>query len=99
MKKPKTIEHINTQIEGITCSACVARIEKALANIKGLSNVSVNFATEKASFDVDTSIVHFDEIAEQIRKLSEVKIVFYKLSMTVRHKINKYPPYETSRFY
>ena len=35
-------------IEGMTCASCVGRVEKALANVPGVSGVSVNIATERA---------------------------------------------------
>ncbi|MDP2256225.1 MAG: copper-translocating P-type ATPase [Polaromonas sp.] len=36
-------------VEGMTCASCVARVEKALASVAGVLDVSVNFATEQAS--------------------------------------------------
>jgi Cu+-exporting ATPase len=36
-------------IEGMTCASCVARVEKALCAVPGVSGASVNLATEKAS--------------------------------------------------
>jgi Cu+-exporting ATPase len=36
------------QIEGMTCASCVARVEKALLGVPGVSGASVNLATEKA---------------------------------------------------
>lgn len=38
-------------IEGMTCASCVARVEKALAKVAGVSKASVNLATEKATVD------------------------------------------------
>ena len=35
-------------IAGMTCASCAGRVEKALANVPGVSSVSVNLATEKA---------------------------------------------------
>lgn len=44
------IDNKNTTLEisGMTCSSCVAKVEKALKAVNGVSDVSVNFATEKA---------------------------------------------------
>lgn len=39
---------IKFKIEGMTCAACVGRIEKALMATAGVSNASVNIATETA---------------------------------------------------
>src|SRR5690606_19737315 len=36
-------------IEGMTCASCVARVEKALQKVPGVSAAPVNLATEKAS--------------------------------------------------
>nr|WP_308616812.1 heavy metal translocating P-type ATPase [Massilia arenae] len=36
-------------IDGMTCASCVARVEKALRAVPGVSGASVNLATEKAS--------------------------------------------------
>ncbi len=35
-------------IDGMTCASCAGRVEKALANVTGVSSVSVNLATEQA---------------------------------------------------
>jgi Cu+-exporting ATPase len=36
-------------IEGMSCASCVARVERSLAEVPGVQDVSVNFATEQAS--------------------------------------------------
>ena len=40
---------LDLQIEGMTCASCVARIEKALAAVPGVSSATVNLATERAA--------------------------------------------------
>ncbi|KVT88575.1 copper-transporting ATPase [Burkholderia ubonensis] len=42
---------IELEIEGMTCASCVARVEKALANVPGVTRASVNLATERATVD------------------------------------------------
>ena len=39
---------IALQVEGMTCASCVTRVEKALRKVAGVSNATVNLATEKA---------------------------------------------------
>jgi len=47
MNHPTSIQ-IRLPIEGMTCSSCVARVEKALAKVPGVSRAEVNLATEMA---------------------------------------------------
>ncbi|TKC79914.1 copper-translocating P-type ATPase [Trinickia terrae] len=37
------------EIDGMTCAACSARVEKALARVPGVARASVNLATERAT--------------------------------------------------
>ena len=41
MKSENEDRHIIAPVEGMTCATCVARVEKALSNIEGITNVSV----------------------------------------------------------
>ncbi|PYD88310.1 cadmium-translocating P-type ATPase [Pseudomonas syringae pv. pisi] len=47
--KNKQMNNTVLNIEGMTCASCVARVEKALRAVPGVSGASVNLATEKAS--------------------------------------------------
>ncbi len=38
-------------VHGMTCASCVAHVEKALANVAGVSRVAVNLATESAAVE------------------------------------------------
>ena len=44
------------QIEGMTCASCVARVEKALLKVPGVSSAAVNLATEKATVQLLSSV-------------------------------------------
>ncbi|HLU34873.1 MAG TPA: copper ion binding protein, partial [Thermomicrobiales bacterium] len=43
-------------VGGMTCAACVRRVERALEKVEGLSNINVNLATEKATVEVGPGI-------------------------------------------
>ncbi len=45
-------DSIEFAIEGMTCASCVARLEKALKNVPGVTEASVNLATERASVQI-----------------------------------------------
>ena len=38
-------------VTGMTCAACVRRVEKALSKVDGVSEASVNLATETATVE------------------------------------------------
>ena len=44
------------QIEGMTCASCVMRVEKTLKSVSGVTDVSVNLATERATVSADASV-------------------------------------------
>ena len=46
-------EELRLEIEGMTCAACVRRVEKALEKVDGVGEASVNLATERATVDFD----------------------------------------------
>ncbi|MDR1238966.1 MAG: heavy metal translocating P-type ATPase [Treponema sp.] len=59
---------ITIPIGGMTCAACVARVEKAIRKVAGVETVSVNLATEKASVSYDPRQVRVSAIREAIEK-------------------------------
>ncbi|MFH1815430.1 MAG: heavy metal translocating P-type ATPase [Pseudomonadota bacterium] len=44
------------RVEGMTCASCVARVEKALLKVPGVSGATVNLATEKASIQALSTV-------------------------------------------
>ena len=57
---------ITLPVEGMTCASCVARVEKAISKANGVKNVSVNLATEKVSFEIESENYDLTRIAELI---------------------------------
>ncbi|WP_186153354.1 heavy-metal-associated domain-containing protein, partial [Burkholderia gladioli] len=47
---------IELDIAGMTCASCSNRVEKALAQVPGVSRASVNFATERASVRAEAAV-------------------------------------------
>ncbi|ASK78970.1 hypothetical protein CF386_07840 [Paraphotobacterium marinum] len=44
------MSRVKLTLNNIRCAGCVSKIEKALREVKGVSNVSVNIATNAVSF-------------------------------------------------
>ena len=53
-------------ITGIDCANCAGNLERHIAKIEGLSNVSINFMQEKLMFDCDPD--KFPALLEEIKK-------------------------------
>ena len=54
-------EHVELPITGMTCASCAQRIERKLNKLDGVE-ASVNYATEKATVDYDTSEVESQQL-------------------------------------
>lgn len=61
------LKKIELPIEGMTCAACAARIEKNLNKLAGVQAV-VNFANEKAHVNYDESQIKTDALISAIEK-------------------------------
>ncbi len=58
----------NLSISGMSCAACSARIEKAVAKLDGVNEISVNLALESARVDFSGNDITIDEITAAIEK-------------------------------
>lgn len=67
-KVEKNIQSHTYKIEGMTCSACVSRVEKVTNKMPGVENAVVNFATEKLSVSYDADAVSFGDIKAKVEK-------------------------------
>ncbi|MGE6489772.1 heavy metal translocating P-type ATPase [Paenisporosarcina sp. NPDC076898] len=56
-------------ITGMTCAACANRIEKGLQRMEGVSDATVNFATEKASVSYNQEKTNVTTLQDKIRTL------------------------------
>lgn len=67
LEDPELPDHADLQVLGMTCAACVGRVEKALRLVPGVSRASVNLATERASVDFDPGLSSAGQIAEAVK--------------------------------
>ncbi|MEW6140024.1 MAG: heavy metal translocating P-type ATPase [Thermodesulfobacteriota bacterium] len=56
-------------IQGMSCAACVRRVEQGLSSLDGVTNASVNLAVERAVVEYDSDRVSSDEIRAKIEDL------------------------------
>ncbi|MHB1389750.1 MAG: heavy metal translocating P-type ATPase [Thermoleophilia bacterium] len=62
------VEKVDLAVQGMTCSSCVERVEKALAGTDGVIAASVNFATEKATVTYVPGAVGLDELIRVVEQ-------------------------------
>jgi Cu+-exporting ATPase len=55
-------------IQGMTCASCVRRVEKALGRVEGVSEASVNLATEQAHVVFDPSRASLESLRAAVDK-------------------------------
>jgi Cu+-exporting ATPase len=54
-------------VEGMTCASCVARVEKALSRVEGVSRASVNLAANTATVTADPEKTRMASLVSTIR--------------------------------
>ncbi len=56
------------KVWGMTCSACAKAIERAVGKVAGVSEASVNYATEKLQVSFDEAVTDHDEVNAAVKK-------------------------------
>jgi Cu+-exporting ATPase len=62
----KRTKHLTLPVEGMTCASCVAHVEHALEEVPGVTGVSVNLATEKASVELGQNDVPLEQLRDSV---------------------------------
>ncbi|MDF2474293.1 MAG: copper-translocating P-type ATPase, partial [Anaerocolumna sp.] len=56
------------KVEGMTCSACAKAIERVTGKMEGVTETSVNYASEKLNISYDSSKVKMSDIKKAVEK-------------------------------
>ena len=62
------MEQASLSVGGMSCAACVVRVEKALGGLEGVEKAAVNFATEKAQVTYDPKRVDLEKFRQAIEE-------------------------------
>ena len=62
------VEKVSLPIQGMTCASCVNKVEKALRSVKGVVQVSVNFATERASVEYVPDLITVRDLIKAVQE-------------------------------
>ena len=64
---PGTSTQVQIPVEGMTCAACQARVQRALSRVPGVSDASVNLLAHRASVRFDASRVAPEALVAAIK--------------------------------
>jgi len=57
---------VTLPVQGMSCAACVDRVERALTDTEGVASASVNLATERADVTFDASAVQVPDLVRTV---------------------------------
>ena len=61
-----TTKTLDIDVGGMTCAACVGRVERGLKKVEGVQDASVNLATERASVTFDPAVTSPAALIRQV---------------------------------
>ena len=64
-----TVKQVTLPVEGMTCAACVNRVERALKSVDGVVSAKVNLAAEKATVEYDASQVTLEKLEGAVTEI------------------------------
>lgn len=64
----KNLKTYTFKVEGMTCSACSARVERVTKKLKGVQSSVVNLATERLTIDIDEDEIGYSQIKAAVDK-------------------------------
>ena len=67
---PTATVHTMLRADGFSCPSCVAKIEKQIGRLAGVSAVTVFFATARIEIDHDPAVVSTDALIAAVGKAS-----------------------------
>ncbi|WP_406613141.1 heavy metal translocating P-type ATPase [Acinetobacter schindleri] len=91
-------DQLELNIEGMTCASCVARVEKALNKVEGVTAASVNLATETAQ--VSGSNLNIANLIQAVKKAGyEAQLKTAKVNFTEQQNFQHKKAEETASLY
>ncbi len=67
-QRSKNLKETSFAVKGMTCSGCVANVEKSLKKIDGVTKYEVSLETNSAKVEFDPSKTSETKIAEEMNK-------------------------------
>ncbi len=89
---PRTLEPTRTvelELAGLTCAACVARVDRALRAVPGVSDAIVNLVTQRATVTVERGRAQREELAQAVRRAGYSVIGSEATSESARERLER----------
>ena len=67
-----TMTHTILRAEGFSCPSCVAKIEKQVGRLDGVSAVKVHFASARIEVDHDPALASVEDLVAAVAKAGYV---------------------------
>ncbi|XBD42186.1 heavy metal translocating P-type ATPase [Acinetobacter thermotolerans] len=91
-------DKLELSIEGMTCASCVARVEKALSKVEGVTSACVNLATETAQ--VYGSNLNAADLIQAVKKAGyEAQLKTAKVNFAEQQNFQQKKAEETASLY
>jgi Cu+-exporting ATPase len=71
---PQTGKRAEIGVEGMTCASCSSAVERAIKRLDGVTEASVNLATNRAAFTYDPTKVKLSQIRAAVSKAGYVPV-------------------------
>jgi len=68
-------KELHIGVQGMTCAACVNRVERGLRKVEGVESASVNLATENATVRYDPEKTTPEALLEKVREVGYTPVV------------------------
>ncbi|GFZ31184.1 copper-translocating P-type ATPase [Clostridium zeae] len=67
-KAISTVKSAKVKVEGMTCAACVSRVERFVKKVSGVEKAEVNLATETLTVAFDSDVIRLSDIKKAVEK-------------------------------
>jgi len=84
----KNLQHISLMVHGIVCSACTWLIESRLSKLPGITSISVNQSTSRATVSWDPQIISLSALLKAVNQLG-YQAYPYDKRLREQHLINE----------
>ena len=77
LEKGPAVEHVVTQISGMTCTGCERKLQRVLSGIAGVRNIQTSLILGRAEFDIDVGLSAID-VASSLERQTDFQCTVFQ---------------------